>query len=194
MHEDVIAAQSERERKLNIIVEDLQDLSKDIDALADANNATASDATEIATTIDKVIRSCNELNNSLGVFSDFIVVYRQSNTGISDIAGQTNLLSLNASIEAARVGEMGKGFAVVADEIRNLSNSTSDLIKKNTDNANAIIPQIEAAVSSIKVLLEEITIVGERVTSIASSTEEISAQTTVVNDIADKLNRELKDI
>lgn len=67
---------------------------------------------------------------------------------ISNIAEQTSLLALNASIEAARVGEAGRGFAVVADEISALSNNTGDEISKVTD-------LTERVMASVKTLSDE---------------------------------------
>lgn len=74
---------------------------------------------------------------------------------INSIAGQTNLLSLNASIEAVRAGEHGKGFAVVADEIRALSedsrksaNSIKEIIMMLTETVNSVVEKISAGAAA----------------------------------------------
>ena len=194
LHKETIKAQEEKQLKLNDIISSLKELSEDIESLSQANDVTAQDSTEIASIVQETVSACTKLQESLGVFSEFIDVYKQSNNSISDIAGQTNLLSLNASIEAARAGEQGRGFAVVATEIRNLSNSTSELITKNTENANDIIPQIQVSIKAIQKLVEDITNVGERITNIASSTQEISAQTETVSSLAEHLKEEIQKV
>ena len=126
--------------------------------------------------------------------SDFINVYKKSNEDISSIAGQTNLLSLNASIEAARAGEQGRGFAVVAEEIRNLSDSTKDLLSQNDQKAEAILPKIGESVDAIKNLIESMNEMTEKVATIAANTEEISSQTTYVQEMTGNLRQDVEQL
>jgi len=123
-----------------------------------------------------------------------IQIYKNTNDDISAIAGQTNLLSLNASIEAARAGEHGRGFAVVADEIRNLSDSTKELVVESTRQSEETIPKINASIDTIKVLIEKINAMNESIITIASATEEISGQTESVQQMSEDLKVAVENI
>lgn len=181
-------------QKLAGITEQFVSLSDNIDQLGAANETSANEATTLAQHIQEISNFCQQLNSSLATISDFINIYKASNEDISSIAGQTNHLSLNASIEAARAGEAGRGFAVVASEIRELSDSTKNLIVENDAKAEEIIPKINASIDSIKDLIENINEMNEKVATIAATSEEISSQTSCVQSMADELRDAVENI
>ena len=186
--------QAIHQKKLADITERFVSLSDNISELNIANEASANAATNLAQHIQTISDLCENLNESVGIMSDFINVYKKSNEDISSIAGQTNLLSLNASIEAARAGEQGRGFAVVAEEIRNLSDSTKDLLSQNDQKADAILPKVGESMDAIKNLIERINEMTEKVATIAANTEEISSQTTYVQEMTGNLRDDVEQL
>ena len=201
--------QVERVDSISEVISDLAAASQQIAANANTVASDSASAQELAQagsqmigqTVDQIEVANSSIQDATGVIRDLGT--RSEEIGnivgvITAIAEQTNLLALNAAIEAARAGEQGRGFAVVADEVRKLAEQSADaakqiggLIKETQEDIDKAISvmgsgakelasgtsQVQAVADSFQDILAAVRRVTERMQEVSAATEEIASDT-----------------
>ena len=165
---------------------------------------------DVVSSIDSVNQASSKMVSGLNELGTQAEGISQVITVITDIADQTNLLALNAAIEAARAGEAGRGFAVVADEVRKLAEKTMQATqeveqavhaiqtetRRNIDEMNNAAGMVSKSTEyagkageSLETIVELVDSTADQVRAIATASEEQSAASEQINRGTEEVNR-----
>jgi methyl-accepting chemotaxis protein len=145
-----------------------------------AINEIGSRVHESAKISQEAVAQAREANTIVRTLSDASAEIGKVVSLIQAIAEQTNLLALNATIEAARAGEAGKGFAVVASEVKTLASQTAKATEEISGRINAVVGATERAASAIDSVDKTVARVSEIAATIAAAVEEQGAATSEI--------------
>lgn len=167
----------------------IQQISANASSVASQTEAAAEKAVSGGAAVDKAVTQMSQIEQTVNTSAQVVekLGERSKEIGqivgtISGIAGQTNLLALNAAIEAARAGEQGRGFAVVADEVRKLAEQSEEAAKKIAHLIGDIQVDTNKAVDSMKQGTQEVKTGAGLVNAAGASFREIADLVTEVSD------------
>ena len=167
------------------VAEQQLSVAKTADEQSHEGNLTITDSIgSIASLTDQVMDVAAEIRQ-LGEMSQRVNSILATITAITE---QTNLLALNAAIEAARAGEHGRGFAVVADEVRGLAGKARESATEIGGIINDLVSQVQSAVASTDVAHKQVEEVDEKITDAAMSYAELVNHLKKMGQLAEELD------
>lgn len=173
------------------VFEQIENIHKSMEELSDGNQLTATDLSILTDTIQKVVDSTSSITEAVELVSASVKGYEDINEAVIHISGQTGMLALNASIEAARAGLAGRGFAVIADQVNKLSQETKSTVNEGKKHSDIVVPALASLSASVKNVLAQISDINDKISGIASASEEISAQAVLIEETADQIHNQM---
>lgn len=176
-----------------VIIESVeqQDLLKEMAGkLADSTNLLASTSEEISAQTQEVSAVSRAMSVAASESQSRLQETDQVVGMIKAVAGQTNMLGLNAAIEAARVGEQGRGFGVVADEIRKLATSTGDSIKKIESTLRTIRDDSQKNYAQTQRIDEVMPQIAQAISQVAGAVQDVNEMACSLNEMAENLTKD----
>ncbi|MGC7931509.1 methyl-accepting chemotaxis protein [Lysinibacillus sp. VIII_CA] len=184
---------------------DVQHYSQDVKALAKEGRDLMSSSTKQMGAIQRIVKDAVDQVDGLSKQTQEI---SKLVTVIQSIASQTNLLALNAAIEAARAGEQGKGFAVVADEVRKLAEQVSfsvgditNIVRNIQDDSNRVTASLEQGYGEVEKGTMQITTtnatfhhIADAIEAIATNIEQTSSELDDVVHNTDTINKSVDEM
>ncbi|WP_378954409.1 methyl-accepting chemotaxis protein [Pelosinus sp. sgz500959] len=186
----------------------VEEVAASTSGVADVADRTANTATQGLEAINKATAQIVKIEKTVMQSATIVekLGERSKDIGqiietISTIAGQTNLLALNAAIEAARAGEQGRGFAVVADEVRKLAEQSEAatkkigiLINETQEDTNRAVQSMQVGTQEVKVGTEVVNSAGQAFKEITNSINLVSSQVKEISESIQYMASNSQDI